>query len=116
MRIRTEVLGALSFGTTHHYGTRPLLIDCHSKKGIALVVPKANIEAWPMLFDEVVLQHQCFNFVPHLDPLDRLSRCDHRSSPWVQMSSILKILGHSRTQVACLAYVDNTTVCVFELI
>ena len=75
--VRAEVAHSLSLAAAHHHGPRPLVTHGDGQERIALVVAQPHVEAGLMLLDERVLEHQRFDVVAHLDPLDRLGRLHH---------------------------------------
>ena len=114
--IRTEVAHALALAATHHQRSGPLFVHRHRKKRIALVVAQSNVETRAMLFDEAELEHQRFDFVAHLNPLDGLGRGHHLRGAGVHVARILEVVTQPLTQVRGLAHIDNPTLAVFELI
>jgi hypothetical protein len=68
---RTEVPDLLPLGAAQDLGPRPLLADRQGQVRIGLVVAVANVEARPVLLDQVVLEQQRVDLAGRHDPLDR---------------------------------------------
>jgi hypothetical protein len=75
--VGAEVADALALGAAHHHGPGPLVAHGDRQERIALVVDEPDVEAGPVLLDEVVLEHQRLDVVADLDPLDGLGGAHH---------------------------------------
>ena len=75
--------------------------------GIALVVAQHHVEAWPMLLDEVVLEHQRFDFRARDGDLDSGDAADHRDGFRVVRAATLEVARHAALQISRLADVDH---------
>jgi hypothetical protein len=69
-----------------------------------------------VLLDQVVLEHQRFDVVADLDPLDRLGRGHHLRHARVHVARVLEVVRQALAQVAGLADVDHPAVRVLELV
>ena len=78
--------------TTAHHRARPFVRHGHCQKWIAFVIAESNVESWTMLFDQVVLEHEGFDFVAHLNPLDARRARHHLRGPRMQHRGILKVV------------------------
>ena len=74
---------------------------------IALIVAQHDVEAWPMLLDEVVLEHQRFDFGTRDRNLEPRNRPHHRDRFCVVRAAALEIASDAPFQVACFADVDD---------
>ena len=68
--IGTEVAGSLALLASHHLRARPLVTERHREIRVALVVDQPHVETRTVLLDQVVFQHQGFDVVADLNPLD----------------------------------------------
>ncbi len=75
--VGTEVPAALVLGAPPDHGPGPLVAHRHGQERIALVVPQPHVEAGLVLLDEAVLEHDGFDVVADLDPLDGLRLGHH---------------------------------------
>jgi len=71
--VRAEVAVALLLFAPDHHGSRPLVGQGDRQERVALVVSVTHVVARLMALDQRVLQHERFNFVGDLDPLNRVS-------------------------------------------
>ena len=69
-----------------------------------------------MLFDKGVLKHECFHFIAHLNPFNRVRGSDHVGCARMQLRHILKITRQARTKICGLADIDDSSEFIFELI
>ena len=76
---------------------------------IALVVDQADVEPRAVLLDQAVLEHEGFDVVADLDPLDGLRRGHHLRRPGRQVAG-LEVVGEALTQRLRLADIDDPTV------
>ena len=114
--VRTKIFGPLALPSTHHHCTWPLLIEREGEKWIALVVAKTYVEARSMLFDEIELQHQRFDFVTYFNPFHCFGCSNHGSCSCVQNTRVLEIVRQPLSQVCCFTYVNDLAVCITKLV
>ncbi len=74
---------------------------------IALVVAQHHVESRAVLLDQVVLEHQRFDFGARDRDLDARDRAHHRVGLAVVRAATLKIARDAAAQVARLAHVDH---------
>ena len=65
-----EVAHALALAAPHDHGPGPLVAHGDGQERVALVVAQPDVEPGLVLLDEAVLEHERFDLVAHLDPLD----------------------------------------------
>ena len=96
--------------------TRPLVAHRHRQERVGLVVLQVDVEARPVLLDEVELQHQGLKLVGDLDPLHRGRLVEHLGRtvghpvppPEVAVQAVPEALG--------LAHVQDSTLGIAELV
>ena len=66
--------------------------------------------------DEVVLQHQGFDVIADLDPLDGVGGGHHLGRPGMHVGRVLEVVRQPGSQRPGLADVDDPAVGVLELI
>ena len=99
-----------------HRRPRPLLSHREHQEGVALVVAQAHVEPGLVLLDEAVLEHEGLDVVADLDPLDARRRRHHLGRPGRQGGGRLEVVGQALAQRLRLAYVDDATIPVPELV
>ena len=114
--VRSEVLGSLALAATHDQRPGKLLVEGHRQERVALVIAQPDVEPRPVLFDEAVFQHQGFDLVADLDPLDALRRRHHLRRPRMHVPRILEVVRQPLTKARRLADVDHPPERVLELI
>ena len=97
MRIRTEISGPLALSPPHDGRSWPFIRRRHGEEGVTLVVSKPDVESRSVLLDQVVLEHQCLEFIAHLDPLDTVCSRNHCCGSRVLRRTIDEVRGHSGT-------------------
>ena len=70
VRVRTEVADALALLAAQHHRPRPLLVERDREVRVRLVVLQPDVEARPVLLDEVELEEERLDLVADDDPLD----------------------------------------------
>ena len=83
---------------------------------VALVVAQPDVEARPVPLDERVLEHQRFDVVANLDPLDRLGGRAPSGRSGAAGRRVLEVVREPRAQGLGLADVDHPAVGVLELV
>jgi hypothetical protein len=114
--VGAEVLGALALAAPHHHRPGPVVGDGDGEERVALVVAEPDVEAGPVLLDQVVLEHEGLDVVADLDPLDGLGRGHHLGRARVHVARVLEVVRQALAQVARLADVDHPAVRVLELV
>ena len=114
--VGAEVLDALALAAPHDHGPGPLVVDGHRQERVALVVAQPDVEPGPVPLDQVVLEHERFDVVADLDPLDRLGRGHHLRRARVHVPRVLEVVRQPLAQALGLADVDHPAVGVLELV
>ena len=110
--VGTEVPAALVLGAPPDHGSRPLVADRHGQERVALVVPQPDVEAGLVLLDQAVLEHDRFDVVADLDPLDALGLRHHLGRPEREVGGVLEVVGQPAAQRLGLADVDDPSVSI----
>ena len=95
---RSEIAHALALRAAHHQRARPLVGEGHREERVALVVDQTDVEPGPMLFDERVLEHERFELVAHLDPLDARRRGHHLRGARGHVRGVLEVVRQPLTE------------------
>src|SRR3546814_20020991 len=110
-----EVADALALAAAHHHGAGPLVVHRDREERVALVVAEADVEARLVLLDQRVLEHQRFDVVADLDPLDGLCCGHHLRGAGRQRRRLHEVVRSTLAQRARLAAGDDAAVPVLEL-
>ena len=107
VRVGTEISSPRTFAPTHDGRPRPFVRNRDREEWIALIVAKSYVKSRTVLFDQVVLEHERFELVAYLDPLDAVCRGHHRGGSWMLRRAIDEVGRDARTQVLRLADIDD---------
>ena len=97
VRVRAEVQALAAVALAREVDARELLVHRDRDERIGLVVAQADVEARPVLLDEVLLGEQRLGLGGDEDELDRLDRVDH----------LVRAAGHRVGEVAGDALLDR---------
>ena len=112
--VGTEVADALALGAPHHHRPWPLLVEGDRQVRVGLVVLQPDVEAGPVLLDEVELEEQRLDLVADRDPLDRVGGVHHLRGALRQAGR--EVRHHPAAQALRLAHVEHAAVGVLELV
>jgi len=92
VRIRAEVLDALSAFAAIGERPRPLLIQRDRQPGIRLVVFQANVEPWLVGLDQRMLEEKGVDLRGHHHPLDSICRSHHLGGADGEVPRVLEVV------------------------
>ena len=116
VRVRTEVAHALALLAAQHHRARPLLVERDREVRVRLVVLQPDVEARPVLLDEVELEEERLDLVGRHDPLDALRGLHHLPRAFRQQVRLEEVVREPAPQALGLADVDHPAVGVDELV
>ncbi len=116
MRVRTEVAHALALGAAQHHRPGPLLVESDREVRVRLVVLQPDVEARPVLLDEVVLEEERLDLVAGDDPLDPLGGQHHLTRAFLEQMGLEEVVREPGPQALGLPDVDDPALGVEELV
>jgi hypothetical protein len=105
--VRTEVRGTIFSQPPGDVYARVLLCG-QLDVGIGLVVTQEDIESRLPLFDEIVLERQCFFLVVNQNVIDVMRLGEQSAGLGIRQVVVGKVTPHAEPQALGLAYVDDS--------
>ena len=116
VRVRAEVADALALLRAQHHRARPLFVERDREVRVRLVVLQADVEAGPVLLDEVELEEERLDLVRGHDPLDPFRRLHHLPRALRQQVRLEEVVRQPAAEALRLPDIDHPTFGVEELI
>ncbi len=112
--VRPEVADPLALRAPEHHRPGPFLVERDREVRVGLVVVVPDVEAGPVLLDEVELEEQGLDLVADPDPLDGVGRRHHLAGALHQAGA--EVRHHPAPEALRLADVDHPPARVLELV
>ncbi len=116
VRVRSEVAHTFATWAAINHQPRELLVECHRKHRIGLVVAVADVEPRIELLDPVVLELQCLNLGADHRPLHLCGGGHHLAGAGMQAGDIGEVRRQPAAQALGLPDVDHPAAGIPETV